>query len=53
MEYRCTYIILPYILKDPFRWQIQAWRAMAGLEEQLSRETDMSEEPSVRQALAH
>ena len=27
-----------------------AWRAMAGLEEQLSRESDMSEEPSVRQA---
>ncbi len=28
----------------------EAWRAMAGLEEQLSRETDMSEEPSARQA---
>lgn len=28
----------------------EAWRAMAGLEEQLSRETDMSEEQSVRQA---
>eukprot|EP00438_Fugacium_kawagutii_P032056 Skav228740 [mRNA] locus=scaffold655:292925:297411:- [translate_table: standard] len=27
-----------------------AWRAMAGLEEQLSRESDQSEEPSVRQA---
>ncbi|CAK9031365.1 unnamed protein product [Durusdinium trenchii] len=30
----------------------EAWRAMAGLEEQLSRESDMSEEPSVRQASA-
>ncbi|CAJ1375610.1 unnamed protein product [Effrenium voratum] len=30
----------------------EAWRAMAGLEEQLSRESDQSEEASVRQASA-